>query len=181
MKRGKKENHVLKLIVAGDGGVGKTCFMNRYCNDIFDSNSALTKGIDFFCNTIKNNDAEYVLSLFDFGGQEQFRFMLSDFVKGARGAFYLFDLTRLSTLDKMNEWFEIIESNSEIPVLLLGTKRDLVDDETLKSIEEHVLSLINQYYSCIDYMEISSKTGENITEAVELLISKIAHIKLNFL
>ncbi len=172
---GKNEN-LVKLIICGEGGSGKTCFMNRYCNGIFDANSNLTRGIDFFCNEVEFANEIFTLSLFDFAGQDQFRFILSDFVKGARGAFFLFDLTRLSTLDKIGEWFNIIESQSEIPILLLGSKRDLIDEETSKAIEEHILSLVHQYPSCIDYMEISSKTGENVAEAVELLVSKVVQV-----
>ncbi|MHA1804455.1 MAG: Rab family GTPase [Promethearchaeota archaeon] len=174
-----KEKIILKLLVSGEGAVGKTCFMNRYCNDVFDPKSPLTKGVDFFCSKIYDNGVECDLSIYDFGGQEQFRFMLKEFVKGARGAFFLFDLTRLSTLDHLNEWFEIIGTHEKVPVLIVGTKRDLIDEDTSRSIKEHVDRIVNQYDFCIGYIEVSSKTGENIERAVDFLVSKILQTRVN--
>ncbi|MHA1725065.1 MAG: Rab family GTPase [Promethearchaeota archaeon] len=175
----EKEKIVLKLLVSGEGAVGKTCFMNRYCNDIFDPNSPLTKGVDFFCTKIHNNGVECDLSIYDFGGQEQFRFMLKELVKGARGAFFLFDLTRLSTLDHIDEWFEIMGDQGKIPVLMVGTKKDLIDEDISRTIKEYVDRIINQYDFCIGYMEISSKTRENIEQAVDFLVSKIFQTRVN--
>ncbi|MCK4369875.1 MAG: GTP-binding protein, partial [Candidatus Lokiarchaeota archaeon] len=94
----------VKLIVSGDGGVGKTSFLNRLIHDNFDDNSKLTKGVDFFSKNLTVNGHEYNFVMWDFAGQNQFKHLLSNFVDGSIAAFILFDLSRFNTLESAEEW-----------------------------------------------------------------------------
>ena len=85
----------VKLIVCGDGGVGKTSFLNRLIHDNFNNNSELTKGVDFFSKILAINGQEYNFVMWDFAGQDQFKEILSSFVNGTNSAFILFDLSRV--------------------------------------------------------------------------------------
>ena len=82
----------IKVIVSGDGGVGKTSFLNRLVNDSFDDYSALTKGVDFYSKSIFVNGTEFNFIMWDFAGQDRFKTLLNDFVEGSLAAFILFDL-----------------------------------------------------------------------------------------
>ena len=87
----------IKIIVSGDGGVGKTSFLNRLIHDNFDVNSELTKGVDFFSKDVHINGYEYNFVMWDFAGQDQFKKLLSDFVNGSLAAFVLFGLVTFRT------------------------------------------------------------------------------------
>ncbi|MFW9937948.1 MAG: GTP-binding protein, partial [Candidatus Thorarchaeota archaeon] len=80
----------VKVIVSGDGGVGKTSFLNRLVNDIFDESSELTKGVDFYSKIFYINGIEYNFVMWDFAGQAQFKKILDEFVDGSFAAFILF-------------------------------------------------------------------------------------------
>ena len=68
----------IKIIVSGDGGVGKTSFLTRLIHDNFDMNSELTKGVDFFSKDVRINGYEYNFVMWDFAGQDQFKKLLSE-------------------------------------------------------------------------------------------------------
>ena len=80
------------------------------------------------------------MQLWDFGGQERFRFLLSKYVKGATGALLLHDLTNPTSIENANEWVELVRKyNDNLPIILVGTKYDLavpeiIDDITLNLV-----------------------------------------------
>ena len=171
----------LKILIAGEGAVGKTSFLNKVINDIFDDTSEMTRGIGFFNSKIEFHlDGEsYDLILWDFGGQHRFREILRDFVDGASGALLLFDMARFNTLDRLEEWIEMLTKFKPIPILILGTKFDLVDHETDSFFDEMLSKIVDAYDVIFDYLKISSKTGYNIKKPFELLIHKLNDNKLD--
>ena len=94
----------VKLIVSGDGGVGKTSFLKRLIHDNFDNDSGLTKGVDFFSKILTLNGHEYNFVMWDFAGQNQFKQLLTNFVDGSIAAFVLFDLSRIKTIENVEKW-----------------------------------------------------------------------------
>ena len=105
----------VKIVVAGDGGVGKTSFLNRLVHDNFDINSELTKGIDFFSKSLQINGTDINFVMWDFAGQKQFKSLLDGFVEGSIAAFLLFDLTRVSTIENVVNWLGKLKKISGRP------------------------------------------------------------------
>jgi len=165
----------VKVIVTGGGGVGKTSFLNRLVHDNFDINSELTRGIDFFSKNIKVNGNDINFVMWDFAGQRQFRRLLEDFVDGSIAVFILFDLTRISSLENVEEWLEKLKEFKNMPILILGTKYDLVDYSTIMIFDEYFKNIIERLN--IDYLKISSKTGYNVKEAFDILISRLSSMQ----
>ncbi|MFX1590909.1 MAG: Rab family GTPase [Promethearchaeota archaeon] len=165
----------VKVIVSGDGGVGKTSFLNRLVNDIFDESSELTKGVDFYSKIFYINGIEYNFVMWDFAGQAQFKKILDEFVDGSFAAFILFDLTRLNTLENVAEWMIKLKQIGNIPILLVGTKMDLLDQLENNYLETLVSELKKFNDNVIDFVKISSKTGYNVKEAFNILIEKISN------
>ena len=163
---------VLKVVIAGEGAVGKSSFLNKVIHDIFDEKSEMTRGIDFFSASgkIQVEGESYDLILWDFAGQDHFREILRDFVDGASGALLLFDMSRFNTLDKLEEWIEILTKYAPIPILILGTKFDLVDHEIDSYFDEMLTKIVDAYDVIKSYLKISSKTGYNVKKPFELLI-----------
>ncbi len=79
----------IKIIVSGDGGVGKTSFLNRLVHDSFEANRRLTRGVDFYSKIIAVNGTEFNFIMWDFAGQDQFKTFLNGFVDGSLAAFIL--------------------------------------------------------------------------------------------
>ena len=167
---------VLKVLTSGEGGVGKTTLLHRYVEDKFSSETKMTIGVEFFLKEVMINDRKILLQLWDFGGQERFRFLLQSYVIGARGALLLFDLTRPMTLENIQNWVDICrKEDPNLPILLLGSKSDLVNDIYIKN--DYIMKYVDQF-NLYGYMEISSKTGTNVKEAFENLTTKILDKRL---
>ena len=144
----------VKIVVAGDGGVGKTSFLNRLVHDNFDINSELTKGIDFFSKSLQINGTDINFVMWDFAGQKQFKSLLDGFVEGSIAAFLLFDLTRVSTIENVVNWLGKLKKISNMPLMSLVESNNL-----------------------LKYMKISSKTGYNIVEVFHALIEMLTNLK----
>jgi len=166
-------NYVFKILVAGDGGVGKTTLLRRYVDGDFDESTIETIGVDFFLKELRsdNVDARCTLQLWDLGGQERFRHLLDSFIMGARGALLLFDLTRMPKIDNIINWVNIVRMHDlNLPILFVGTKVDLedaiaVDDDTAMNIKNT--------FNMIDYVKTSSKTGFNVVKAFEMITNEL--------
>ncbi len=164
----------VKIIVSGDGGVGKTSFLNRLVFDTFNAKNELTRGVDFYSKTILVNNTEINFILWDFAGQDQFKDILDRFVDGSLAAIILFDLTRISSIENLQEWIYKLKELGKIPILLLGTKSDLIDKEMLSPIDDFINDIKNEHPNIINYLKISSKNGENVKDAFNLLIEDIS-------
>ena len=165
----------IKIIVSGDGGVGKTSFLKRLIHDNFDDNNELTKGVDFFSKTLILNGQEYNFVMWDFAGQSQFKQILNDFVDGSIAAFVLFDLSRFNTLEGVEDWIKKLNEYENISAFILGNKSDIIDIFACKVIDDYILDIIRKYNNIIGYLKISSKTGYNVKKAFISLIERISH------
>ncbi len=167
---------IFKIIIGGDGGVGKTTMLHRYVNGTFLFDSKMTIGADIFHKVITLKEgAVCSLQLWDFGGQDRFRFILDSFVKGAAGAFLMFDLTNYMSFHNLPNWIKIVRKDDPtLPILLLGSKYDLVDSITVD--DEYVREFIEDN-NISGYCKVSSKTGYNINVVFESLISKIINYR----
>ncbi len=163
----------VKVIVSGDGRVGKTSFLNRLVHNSFDEDRELTKGVDFYSKNITVNGIEFNFIMWDFAGQAQFRKLLNDFVEGSIAAVILFDLTRINTIENVYDWIKTFEAFGNLPILLIGTKSDLIPSSDNQAIDNYIHDIVNEYENIITYLKISSKTGENIKNAFEILIGNL--------
>lgn len=163
---------MFKMCIFGDGGVGKTCLVNRYLTGIFKSNSTMTIGVDFLLKTLEIEDKKVALQIWDFAGEDRFRFLLPSYVKGASCGIFMFDITRNTSLNNLPNWLEVFyegtkDSNQKVLITLVGGKLDLHDRRSVHSSDAVVMA---KKYELQDYIECSAKTGEN----VELIFYKIA-------
>ncbi|MBY8988533.1 MAG: GTP-binding protein [Candidatus Lokiarchaeota archaeon] len=162
---------ILKILLAGEGGVGKTTLLHRYVEGRFSAETRMTIGVEFFLKEVEIDSKYCTLQLWDFGGQERFRFLLESYVLGAKGALLLFDLTRPITLEKLENWVNICRrGDPNLPILFLGTKHDL--DNDIMVTDDYALEF-KEAFNLFDYLKVSSKSGENVQNAFTLLTTKI--------
>jgi len=164
---------LFKIITVGDGFVGKTTLLRRYVEGLFYNVPKITIGVDFYLKRLIYETYEVSFQLWDFGGQKQFRFLHSKYVTGASGALLLFDLTEPKSINSAEEWINLVRSqDNNLPIILVGTKYDLVEPETINDDVAIDLMLKN--------IKTSSKTGLNIDHVFELMIIELlAKISLN--
>jgi small GTP-binding protein len=159
--------YIFKLCLIGNGGVGKTCIARRLCFDTFDANTKLTIGIDFYTYDlpilVEGEDGFVRLSIWDFGGQEQFKKMFSYYIHGANGIFLVFSLFNLNNsllgLDWWNDHLFKL-NHKKTPKVLVGCKSDLIADP--EKVNDLVIENFRKKYDNIPYYKTSSKEGYNI-------------------
>ncbi len=162
---------LFKILTVGNGSVGKTTLLQRYVDGLFKEDQKMTIGVNFYLKRIQIRDFDVALQLWDFGGQDRFRFLLKKYVKGASGALLLFDLTNPATIESANEWVELVRMhNADLPIILVGTKYDLVD---LGNIDDDASNLALAKYNLIASVKTSSKSGKNVEDVFSMLINNL--------
>ena len=162
---------ILKILTAGEGGVGKTTLLHRFVEGQFSAETQMTIGVEFFLKETEIDGQQCTLQLWDFGGQERFRFLLESYVLGAKGALLMFDLTRPFTLNNLEQWVHLVRKNDpKLPIIFLGTKNDLTEEIMIN--DEYAQNIKDQF-NLFEFLRISSKTGENVQESFELITRRI--------
>lgn len=164
-----------KLMIIGNGGVGKTSLVNRYLTGVFTEGS-LTIGVDFHIKSVDIEGKKATLQIWDFAGEDRFRFLLPNYAMGSHGAIFMFDITRYTSLESVEEWLEVFkksfkETEEEVPMIMVGGKMDLHEKRAIPREDAVEMASKYQFY---DYLECSSKTGEN----VEDIFVRIARIMM---
>ena len=160
-------DYTFKIMMLGDASVGKTSLTMRYISGFFMEDLKLTIGVDFYSKTTGFRDKKVKLQIWDFGGEERFRFLLSQYSKGANGAFFLYDITNQTSLDHLPDWTQVIREHAgDIPIMLIGSKVDLNEFRAVTR-EEGILTA--RKYNLASFVELSSKTGENVEKAFDVM------------
>ncbi|KAK7477449.1 hypothetical protein BaRGS_00029280 [Batillaria attramentaria] len=162
------QEHLYKVLVIGEFGVGKTSVIRRYTEGYFSPNYKLTIGVDFALKSLDWNDTTKVnLQLWDIAGHERFGHMTRVYYKYAIAAIVVFDLSR-QWLDDVNS--KVMLSNEQpVPVLLLANKCDIEE----VSIEQERIDSFCKEHNFIGWFPTSAKTNMNIDEAMNFLVEHI--------
>ena len=166
----------LSLILVGDSTVGKTCFLNRYFKNQF--NSTLSNiGIDKDIKFIKINESIYKLTVWDTVGQERFRALPKKYFQNADGVLLLFDVTNDDSFSNVSNWMKDIKENSSkdsnIIIYLIGNKIDLSGRTIAKENAEELAQSLG-----MKYFDVSCKNNINVSEIMSRMIMD-CHMKAN--
>lgn len=166
-----------KVVVFGDAKTGKTTLTHRFMTNLFKENVPMTLGVDFLLKAV-NVEGEHVkLQIWDFAGEERFRFLFPSYVKGANGGIFMYDITNYGSLSHVEEWFEIVkkEIKYDMPIIIVGGKADL---KHLKEVSTRKAMKVAKSKKVDGFIECSSKTGENVHKIFDLLTKLI--LKRNY-
>ncbi len=159
-----------KIIIFGDAGCGKTTLTQRFLTNLFVSDSKMTIGVDFEVKSLEVDKQKVKLQIWDFGGEERFRFLLPTYVRGARGGLFLFDITNYSSIAHIDDWLSVIRkeirAEDVFPIIVVGGKADLAENREV-SAEEGIK--IAKSRNVDGFIETSSKSGENVEKTFEAL------------
>ncbi|KAH3766893.1 Ras family protein [Pelomyxa schiedti] len=175
----KMTEHLLKVLVVGDMGTGKTSIISRYVYDCFSDQYKTTVGVDFSLKVLKWDEETLVrLQLWDIAGQERFGNMTRVYYKEASAAFIVFDITRLGTFTTVKNWKEDIDSKvlgpdgTPIPVVLIANKCDSdVWEKTYCVTKEELDQYVNEYHF-VGWRGTSAKVPRGIDDASILLLGQ---------
>jgi small GTP-binding protein len=158
---------LFKIVIFGDAGCGKTTLRKRFMTDVFISNSGKTIGVDFDTKVLKMDGLVIKLMIWDFAGEERFRFMLPEYIYGAMGGILMYDITNYSSFTHIADWLSVINGTTQrFPILLLGAKSDLDDYREITYREGKRAA---KMMDLKEFFECSSKTGENIKKTFNIL------------
>ncbi|XP_072423607.1 ras-related protein Rab-32-like [Chiloscyllium punctatum] len=170
--------HLFKVLVIGELGVGKTSIIKRYVHRLFSHNYRATIGVDFALKVLNWDTSTLIrLQLWDIAGQERFGNMTRVYYKEAVGAFVVFDVSRHSTFDAVLKWKSDLDSKVKlpngkpIPAVLLANKCDQQWDGL-----DNSPATMDRYCKdngFIAWYETSAKENINIDEATRFLVKNI--------
>ena len=148
---------IVKVVVAGDVGVGKTSLIHRYCTDTFEESRAATDGVDFQIKITEIDNRSVKLSIWDIAGQEKFGAFRDTFYRGAKAVALAYDVTEPATMENLLRWHaEIAQICPAANFVVVGNKIDLERKTVKLQVEEWATSMD------LPYFETSALTGEGV-------------------
>lgn len=151
-----------KILFIGDGGVGKTTFLNTSNGKSFDGKYIPTLGVEVTPIKLSNS----IFNIWDCAGNEKFRGLGDGYYLNGQGAILFFDLTSLATLNNIGKWVrDCFRINGNIPFLIVGTKSDIkgaMSDGDVKKV-----------LGDTPFIRTSSKRNENVSSVLQLLQDKM--------
>ncbi|KAJ9529498.1 hypothetical protein QJQ45_013850, partial [Haematococcus lacustris] len=107
---GEEYEHLFKVLLVGNSGVGKSCILMRFASDRFDEATTSTIGVDFKVKYVTVNNTKCKLTIWDTAGQERFRTLTSSYYRGAQGIIFVYDVTRRETFEDLeNVWLREVD------------------------------------------------------------------------
>ncbi|RVD85308.1 uncharacterized protein DFL_003634 [Arthrobotrys flagrans] len=171
MAGSRNYDFLIKLLLIGDSGVGKSCCLLRFSEDSFTPSFITTIGIDFKIRTIDLDGKRIKLQIWDTAGQERFRTITTAYYRGAMGILLVYDVTDERSFNNIQTWFQNVEQHATEGVnkILIGNKCDWEEKRVVST--ERGQALANELG--IPFMEVSAKANINVEEAFLLLARDI--------
>lgn len=166
------DSDVTKVVIVGESGVGKTCIIERFCENKFTQSTASTIGAANASAKVTVGDTTLELDIWDTAGQELYRSLNKIFYKNAKIAILVYDITKKASFEEMkNYWFEQIKKvNGEDAVIgIAGNKCDLYDKEEVPEDEAKEFAHQND---CV-FQLTSAFSGSGVKELFQLLGKKL--------
>jgi Ras-related protein Rab-1A len=169
----KNEEIYIKILILGDSTVGKTTLLLKYVDCYFPKAYIATIGVEYKVKKININGLDLNLQIWDSAGQERFLGITKNFMKGADGIIYMYDITNKESFDNLKNWImQSEESIEDFKKIIIGNKIDL---EKERQVTKELLEQFCQGRD-IQGFEISAKNDVNnieISKCFETLVQII--------
>lgn len=169
----KLSKYIVKCLLIGSCGVGKSSILSRYTLDIFNNYFITTIGVDFKFKNIQMDNNDITLQIWDTASQERFRCITKNYYKNCNIIIVCYDITNANSFTELDYWIteanSSIDQNSPIQIVICGTKLDLEKNRVIsKSEAQNYANFKN-----LPYFEISSKNNQGIDLMFDFCISKL--------
>lgn len=164
-------DYLLKILIIGDSGVGKSSMLLRFADDTFMESYVSTIGIDFKIKTMKINDKVFKFQIWDTAGQDRFRTITTSYYRGAHGIIIAYDITNRTSFINLEKWLQEIKrfAVDDVTTILIGNKCDLKELREVTHDEGQELADKLD----ITFIETSAKDSANISTAFTVLGNEI--------
>jgi small GTP-binding protein len=164
-------DYLFKIVVLGEGAVGKTAIVTRFSHGFFRTDYKTTIGSQFAVKNVNitGEDGRTIvckLQIWDVAGQSRFQILRPMYYRGSSGGLLVFDVSRKRTFMVLEEWLDELRKaiNKDIPLVLVANKTDL-PDRVVEPSEGRAFA----DGKGMPYVESSAKTGEGIVDIFEEL------------
>jgi Ras-related protein Rab-8A len=167
---GKDYEQLIKLLLIGDSGVGKSCLLLRFAENSFTPSFITTIGIDFKTKRVNLDGKPVKIQVWDTAGQERFRTITSAYYRGAHGIVLCYDVSARDSFSNIRNWMKNCDQHASGSVVraIVGNKKDV--SERAVSYEEGK-RLADEYG--VAFTETSAKTGEGVDDMFMALASAV--------
>lgn len=169
-----------KVIIVGNGAVGKTSIAMRFTEDYFNMSYKQTIGLDFFIKQlVLPGDIHVAVQLWDIGGQTIGGKMIGNYIFGAQAVLLVYDITNYQSFQDLEDWLALVKktfaSSGSMPyVALVANKADLTHLRTVKPEKHNEFADANEMYSYF----VSAKTGDNVASTFYRIAADLAGVVL---
>ncbi|ONH71617.1 putative Ras-related protein Rab7 [Pichia kudriavzevii] len=164
---------LLKVIILGDTGVGKTSLMQRFINGKFSQQYKATIGADFLPKDMTIDDKNVTLQIWDTAGQERFQSLGVAFYRGSDCCVLVYDVTNAKSFENLQSWRDefLIQANirdpDNFPFVIIGNKIDV--QESKRVVSSKKAQLMAQNLGNLPYFETSAKEAVNVEQAFDVV------------
>ena len=163
---------IIKILLIGNSGVGKTNFIFRFIDNSYTAAHLSTVGFDFKSKIIKlpKSKKTVKLQIWDTAGQERYISVNKNLFLKVQGILLFYSITDRESFDDINKWVDIIKDTCELlPIILIGNK---IDDKNNRIVSEDEGKKLAKKYK-LEFMECSGKEDINVKEAFETIGDKV--------
>ena len=163
-------DHLFKLLLIGDSGVGKSCLLLRFADDTYTESYISTIGVDFKIRNVEQDGKNIKLQIWDTAGQERFRTITSSYYRGAHGIIIVYDVTDPESFNNVKVWLSEIDkfASDNVKKLLVGNKCDRKDRQVDTAATKEFADSIG-----IAFLETSAKDSTNVDAAFMKMTAEI--------
>lgn len=167
-------DHLFKLLIIGDSGVGKSSLLLRFADNTFSGSYITTIGVDFKIRTVTVDGERVKLQIWDTAGQERFRTITSTYYRGTHGVIVVYDVTSGESFANVKRWLHEIEQNcEEVNKVLVGNKNDAPERKVV--LTEDALRFAEQMG--VQLFETSAKDNINVEDMFLFVTRKVLRAK----
>lgn len=174
---------LLKVVLLGDSGVGKTALMKMYCEKKFDKPYQATIGADFLQKEMMVNNKPITMQIWDTAGQERFKSLVCKFYRGADACILVYDVTSAQSFERLEFWMREFIEHADIkdpkrfPFLIVGNKNDLHND---RKVPESKAKAWCKNNGDLQFIDTSAKVNHNVEQAFTKVVQLALEIQSDF-
>lgn len=162
------DSYTFKIVLVGDGGVGKSSLVKRWIGDEWDPRYDATLGVKVHPLRLNTNHGSITFNIWDCAGQEKFGGLKDGYFISSDGGLLVFDVTSNLSYRSISNWnIDVQRICEDIPMVVVGNKKDVRDRKVLKG--EVTFPMLHGY----DYVETSAKERINTKNPLLLLARKL--------
>ena len=172
-----KRRNIIKVIVVGDSGVGKTSLLIQYVKNQFDGRYKATVGAEFLTKNVEIDGNTVNVQIWDTAGQDRFRSLGSAYYRGASACVLVYDVTSSESFSHISAWLDEFNTQAGThETILIGNKTDLEDKRAVT--KRTAMAWCEKQDRDIKYFETSAKDTDSVAAAFEYVATNALRKKL---